>query len=455
VFPGWGAAQAILIRRASLLAWLLVVLLFSSPAAASHFRYGRITWTTAGANTIEFTIESSWRRSAYSTSNNRCRDITTAGIPATACTGAGGFAGVGDVIAESQATPAPGTRFNFGDGSPLLGSPVGPLLYRVTAIDAASDWLIGIALDPASLPTATPNTPDTNITHTYATTGNFTAFISTCCRVEASNGHVNNAGTDYGLRTTVNVGTGNRSPVSSMVPIVQCPINGICAFVVPGSDPDGDPISFRLATAAEAGAGFTQPGPPDATNAASINSTTGLYTWNTAGASLGSPTTLYSTQVMVEDRTAPSPGGTVKSKVPVDFFIQLVAQAGTAPVFNHPPTPACGSTLFVDPFDLLTFTVQASDADALQSVALNASGLPAGATMTPGLPVSGNPVSSVFSWTPSTADAGQYVVTFSATDDALLQALCSITVEVSQCQSNADCDDDNACTTDTCDPGAP
>jgi cysteine-rich repeat protein len=439
------------VRRALGHALLLGVLALShgGTAWATHFRYGRITWTLAGGNTIEFTIENSWRRSAYSTSNGRCRDITQPTLPSKPCSGGDGYPGVGDVILEAQGSSG-GTRFNPGEG-PLIGSPLGPLLYLVSAIDPANDWLIGTALDPTSLPSI-----DTNVTKTYPSPGTYTAFVQTCCRVTATGGHINNPSGNYRIETQVTVGTGNRSPVSSMPPIVQCPINGICAFTVPASDPDGDPIRFRLSTSTEASgssSGFRQPGPPDAPNAASVNSNTGLFTWNTNGATLGSSQTYYSTQVMIEDLTAP--GGSVKSKIPVDFFIQLVSQAGTAPVFDHPPTPACGSILNVNPFDTLNFTVQASDADALQSVTLNASGLPGGATMTPTLPVVGNPVSSNFSWTPNTSQAGQYVVTFTATDDALLQTLCSITIDVSTCQNNADCDDGNACTDDVCDPGNP
>src|SRR5262245_15370855 len=176
----------------ALLAAASVVAAVAAPSHATHYRYGRLTWTVAGGNTIEFTLENSWRRSAYTTGNNRCRNITLPGLPSTACTGGDGFPGVGDVIMESQGTPSPGTRFNFGDGSPLLGSPLGPLLYLVTAIDPANDWLIGTALDPASFPAT-----DTNLTHTYAMAGNFTAFVATCCRVAASGGHINNADGNY------------------------------------------------------------------------------------------------------------------------------------------------------------------------------------------------------------------------------------------------------------------
>lgn len=428
-----------------------LVIGMACPAEASHYRYGKITWAPAGGNTIEFTIENSWRRSAYTTANGRCRNITAAGLPSTACTGAGNMPGVGDVIEEEQGTNN-GTRFNPGDGTGLIGSPVGGLLYKVTGIDPTNDLLIGVALDPVGLPVANVSLAKTTVGHTYATTGNFTAFISTCCRVSASGGHVNNADGDYRLETRVNVGTGNGSPVSSMPPIVQCPINGICALLIPGSDPNNDVLRFRFSTAAEAGSGFTQPGPPDAPNAATINANTGAFSWNTTGAQTASPT-LYSAQIMVEDLTGV--GGTVKSRVPVDFFIQLVAQAGTPPVFDHPPTPTCGSIINVNPFSNASFTVQASDADNLQLVTLNVSGLPANATMTPGLPTTADPVSSIFNWTPTTADAGPHVVTFTATDDALLQAICAITVFVSSCQGNGDCDDGEICTIDSCSPGAP
>ena len=59
-----------------------------------------------------------------------------------------------------------------GDGSASIGSPLGPLLYLVTAIDPANNWLFGQALDPAILPTIS-----TTISHTYPANGNYTAFI--------------------------------------------------------------------------------------------------------------------------------------------------------------------------------------------------------------------------------------------------------------------------------------
>ena len=426
-----------------------LALLSASQAVATHERATSISWVPIGGTTIEFSIKSSWRRTAYSTSNSRCRNPN--GLAAVACTGPGGFAGVGDLIVEQQG----GTQFNPGDGSGVIGSPLGPLLFFVTSIDSTNNWLFGEAVDAANLPTL-----DTTISHVYPATGNFTAFIADCCRISNTSGagqnaHINNPDGSYRIGTLVNVGSGNRPPVSSMPPIVLCPVNGPCAFMVPASDPDGDTLTYRLSTAAEASspATFNQPGQPQAPNESAI-STGGTYSWNTTGATLGGggANTYYSTQIMIEDRDA---GNNVKSRVAVDFLLQLVPQAGVPPVFDHPPTPACGAILPVDAGDTLGFTVQASDADFGQTVTINVAGLPSGATMTPTLPASGNPVSSAFSWTPTTGQAGTHVVTFDATDTAGLQTLCSVTITVPQCQTNGECNDNDLCTTDTCDPGNP
>jgi hypothetical protein len=400
--------------------WLLLVLvaglwslIASEGALASHFRYGHFNWRpAASANTIEFTLQNAFRRSA-----NPCVDPATSST--TSCSAPDGMPAIGDVIVEFTG----GTTFNPGDASGTIGSPMGPLMYQVAAIDPANDWLFGVALDPASLPAV-----DTLVTHTYAAPGNYTGFIDSGARIT----HINNSNGGYRVETLVNVGTqgANASPVSALPPIVLCPINGNCTFQVPGSDPNGDTLAFRLSTSAEASSsGFTQPGPPHAPNAAAISST-GTYTWDTTGATLaGSGNTYYSTQVTIEDRTA---AGAVKSKVAVDFLIQLVQSVGSPPVFDSPPTPACGSTQSTSVGSTLSFVVQASDVDSGDVVTLNAVGLPPGATMTPPLPTSGNPVSSTFSWTP--AATGTFVVTFTATDQTFQQALCSITVEATEAE---------------------
>ncbi|MGH7786482.1 MAG: hypothetical protein ACRERC_06415, partial [Candidatus Binatia bacterium] len=420
-----------------------LVIVSAGAAQASHERASLIAWEAAGGNTVEFEVQSAWRRSGYST----CRNPAT--LASQACTGPGGGPGVGNVIVETVGN----TRLEFGDGN-TVGSPGpgGGLAYTITAIDPTNDWLFAEALDPISLPAI-----DETISHAYASSAPVTAFIQSCCRLSAaagSNRHINNPDGNYRIETTVNPGGGNSPPTSSMPPIVLCPQNGICTFAVPAADPDDDTVSFRLSTDAEAAGPsnpFNQPGEADPSANASIDATTGVYTWNTAGATLGASgtNTYYSTQVTIEDRDG---GNNVKSKIAVDFLIQLVAQAGVAPVFSQ---PACGSTINVNPGDPVSFTVQASDTDFGQTVTLNVAGLPVGASMTPGLPTTGNPVSSVFAWTPSVEDSGPRVVNFSATDSAMLQSSCVVTIVVAACQNDADCADGNLCTTDVCDPGDP
>jgi hypothetical protein len=410
------------------------------PASATHFRYGHIVWKPLGGNKVEFRIQGAWRRD-NNPSQDRCVNPATGAI--IPCTGPSGFAGVGDIIREEIGD----TVFFPGDGSTIS---VGGdwLYYQVTSIDPPNNWFFGEALDPARLPIV-----DTTIEHTYSGPGPWLARIDSCCRISASvapNRHVNNPDRDYLVGTTVDLTkVGNHSPVSGLPPIVLCPQNALCQFQIAASDPNSDPLRFRLATAAEAAGNgvFTQ---PTSSTPASV-STGGLYAWNTTGATLGPGgfNTLYSTQVIIEDLDG---SGNPKSKVAVDFFIQLV------PLVNHAPTfsqPQCGTTVNVNTGQQVSFQVQASDQDAGDTVTLNAAGLPPGSTMTPSLPTNGNPVSSSFAWTPTLNQAGTYQITFTATDQSSQQALCSITVVAVSTCGNGTVDageqcDGGACCTPAC-----
>ena len=451
----------------------LVLLGAASIAQATHFRYGNLTWVPGSGRTVDFQLTDAFRRTAtpsfdpcVSPSNTAtviactgpgpkfCANGGSVGASCTTNATCGGgttvcspLHGVGDVIREDIG----GTQLDFGDGS---HTPAGtaPLVYVVTSIDTVNQWSFVKALDPASLPAI-----DTDITHTYGAGTSFTAQVNDCCRISAAvspNGHINNPDKGYTLSTNVTF-TGNNCPVSTQIPIVTCPINAICNFMVPASDVNGDTLRWRLATSSEANVNnllnsstdnvngvFRQPGPPNATNAATINANTGVYTWNTTGATLagGSLNTLYSTQVIIEDLTGPS--GTVKCRTAVDFLIQLVPQVNNPPVctVTSPQTVLAGNNL--------TFGVSASDPDSGDTVTLTAAGLPVGATMTPSLPTSGNPVSSTFSWTPGAGDVGTFVVQYAATDQVNQQDLCSVTINV-LCNVGL-CGDGNGCTDDAC-----
>ncbi len=108
----------------------------------------------------------------------------------------------------------------------------------------------------------------------------------------------------------------------------------------------------------------------------------------------------------------------------------VVRCANNVPPSFVSPSPACGATLQATVGVQRSFTVAASDANSGDVDTLKAKDLPKGATMKPRVPTIGNPVSSVFSWTPSATDIGIHVVTFSAIDGCGEQKSCSYTINV-------------------------
>lgn len=102
---------------------------------------------------------------------------------------------------------------------------------------------------------------------------------------------------------------------------------------------------------------------------------------------------------------------------------------------NRPPQLAgngvtCGGIVEVSAGQPVSFSVTASDPDPTDVVTLTATGAPAGSSITPPLPVLGNPVSSAFSWTPASSDTGLYTLEFQASDGCAPEALCEVRVRV-------------------------
>ena len=280
----------------------------------------------------------------------------------------------------------------FGDGQ------TGTATGTVTSINTAERWFIA----------------ELTVRHTYASAGPFTAFLDVCCRIAPL---ANGAGGSVHLATLVRPDSGNSSPVSALPAMVAVPLTTSATFTVPAADADHDTLQFRLATAGESG--ITQPA------GLAIGQTTGIVTWNpvAAGAHVGA-LNLWTTQVIVEDVDAL---GAVKSSTPVDVVLKIVAAAGAAPVLTIDPA----SPFQVAPGGTVTFDVIATDADGGSLVTLNASSLPAGATLTPALDaVLPAPAASTFSWTPAATQIGAHVITFAATDDSLQQTLKPVTIVV-------------------------
>lgn len=355
----------------------------AEPAAATHYRATQITWQQVSGNTVEFHATASWR----------CSFFADFGSPCSAT--------VGDQF-------NPGDDLGFGDASTSSG------LWTVTSVDVVND-VINAELEEQ---------------HTYAGPGPYTASLSACCRLGSGNGHINNGDRDILVSTVVDLNLSSANPVSAMAPIVDCALDAVCAFSVPAFDPDGQGLRWRLSTSAEAGSPFVQPGPPYATNAASIDPDTGLYSWDTTGATLAlSGFTFYSTQVTVENVVS----GVVVTSTAVDFFIRLGSNTtNQAPVFE-PPTPTDGTVLSATVGSPVTFDVAASDPDAADTVTLNVLGAPAGSTFTT---VPANPASGTFTWTPPAA--GTFILTLLAQDNQGLGATPrSVKIEVSEIQAGS------------------
>lgn len=243
-----------------------------STAGASHNRASQLTWHETGeAGEVEFHLDFAARRGYY-------------GAPE-----------VGDPISDPQ--------IDFGDGETATPE------LEVTAVDADHDVIYASA----------------EVTHTYAGPGPFTASLTGCCRLQSSSGHINNPDQSFRAETRVNFSSPG-SPHSSIAPIIDCRPDTSCSFNVVAADPAGRKLRWRMATAAEAsGEGFNQPGAPNAPHAASIDSATGRYSWDSSGAQLnGEADTFYSTQVIVETVNG---AGQVVTSAAVDFFIRLTDEA--------------------------------------------------------------------------------------------------------------------------------
>jgi Ca2+-binding RTX toxin-like protein len=341
-------------------------------AGATHYRANQLSWHKTGPTTAEFHYSGSWRCSAFF-------------IPCSS-------ASIGDTFVPDFT--------DFGDGGSASNT------LEVTAIDTLNDVVSG----------------EVEFDHDYGTAATaFTASVDTCCRLSAPL-HRNNPDGNFRIETLVDLGKTTASPVSSISPIVDCAKNAVCQFFVPAFDPDGQDLRYRFSAPAEDGF-MVQPGPPSATNAATIDATTGQYSWDTTGASENpSGDSFFSTQVTVENVV----NNVVVSRIAVDFFIRLgTGSNNQAPVFVS-PTPADGTTYNVNVGQTVTFDTKATDADSGDTVTMGMIGKPADATYTTS---AGNPATGTFTWTPSAT--GTTLLILNAQDNHGLGALQrSITINV-------------------------
>ena len=361
------------------LAFLVCVALASActSAFASHLRGTSISWSpTSTPGQVQFTLQYSQRASAGCTSGP-CSVGSTVSVP-----------------------------FNFGDGATTVVS------TTVTSLNSAEDYFSSTG----------------TVAHTYTGNGPYTAFYNVCCRVSTI---VSGHDQTMQMETTVSpfANPVNHSPVVSMPAIITLPLQATTGFFITASDLDHDVLSYRLSTATEMYGTGSFSCTAQQPSGLSVNSATGQVSWDTTqitkscGFAAPKSGDLWTVQFMVQDLDA---NNHVKSMVPLDVILKFVSSTEAPPTLSlsnpGPITVQAGTPV--------TFTAMGNEAATNSRVTLNATGLPLGATVTNTNQALIPTVTSTFSWTPTTAQVGSYVITYSATNDTFEQVLASVTIYV-------------------------
>eukprot|EP00698_Gefionella_okellyi_P001356 TRINITY_DN1129_c0_g2_i3.p1 TRINITY_DN1129_c0_g2~~TRINITY_DN1129_c0_g2_i3.p1 ORF type:complete len:1249 (-),score=300.10 TRINITY_DN1129_c0_g2_i3:48-3794(-) len=331
--------------------------------------------------------------------------------------GFGGPPALSSLQIGDSAVLGTGHSIDYGDGTSQ------PIQYVVRQINENEDWVILEGI----------------MTRTYAADTNngapYVAKVTIANRIKYINIPTEQP---FLLQTQVRFDVANTPPRSLSFPTVYA--QGVVGqplwiTAIPAVDVDGQPLSYRFATATELGApSFTLP--PNLF----LNPSTGDLMWLiTNSTTLAVTGGLYALQVIISDGL---------STCPVDFVISVkLAPAVCAPSCTNydtlcgstqqctgctsPPETWCTTNLppaFISPTPddgaifctttgrAVTFNFVASDTDAANAsapVRLVFNTVPAGATVI----VSGNnPVTAVFTWIPTAAQSGSFILCAVAAD---------------------------------------
>lgn len=189
------------------------------------------------------------------------------------------------------------------------------------------------------------------------------------------------------------------APPTDNAPTVSAPATALVLETqaltvnVTATDPDGQAISMLSASGVPAGAAFT----PGAGN------TSGTLNWTPGLGVAGTYTVTFT--------AANALSGSANTVI-------TVSNGDNAPVVTAPVTVSVVEN------QALTVNVTAADPDGQALISLTASGVPAGATFTAG---PGN-TSGTLNWTPAPGVAGNYTVTFTASNALSGSANTQITV---------------------------
>ncbi|KAF2077761.1 hypothetical protein CYY_000948 [Polysphondylium violaceum] len=354
---------------------LLVLLALATISEASHFRFGTISWQLGPNNVVSFKADFAFRRSYF-----------------------GGNPQVGSVISEGS--------LNFGDKSSSVS-----VAMTVTSIDTTQDWFTGTF----------------NTQKTYSKDGTYTVIYTSCCRISSLK---NEADGNWNITTSVVIPKSgsaiNNSPVSGMLPIVPVVYGQQNGFQVVATDDGDTPTTSNLRYALTDVYRMTQPG------GFSVNST-GYVTFTPAAVGL------YCTQIKITD----SQGVYIVS----DFIMSSTKQTGIChpscnnggstcnanndckncgavdgntcgtklPPYFESPTPTDGQILNMNVNVSNTVRIRGVSPYATKNVVITTANVPTGMVGL-GSQTGGNPGTMVGTWTPTSSQAGRYVVSLGLVD---------------------------------------
>lgn len=203
-------------------------------------------------------------------------------------------------------------------------------------------------------------------TVTYATAGNKTINWTGCCRISNPPLQNNPDGT-WELETVINVGAGNTSPFTYNPIIIEAPAGITTTYKLPGVDTDFDSnfefdsIQFRQGVASEFSDNTGGSGMPGIVSLASD----GTLTITPGGTN---DNRLYNVWVMVEDYNPDGSGP--KTKIPIDFLIQVTAVTNQSATITDPTSPETidNPLGFCSEFD---FTAEDPEGDTITITAIN------------------------------------------------------------------------------------
>jgi hypothetical protein len=394
-------------------------------AMATHLRGGTITWAETNVSGTQYTIQFTFQYS------QRWSYPNSPGI----CGGGVACPSVGTTV--NMATISGNGTFNFGDGSGTL-TPNG----TVTSVNQAEDWY----------------TATFTFTHIYRAPGPFTAYFFGSNRISTLQlGHDE---PEY-ISTSVS-NYPNGAPVASVPAFIAVPLLPTATFNLGSAVTDIDPtvhLNFRVATFLEmygptnisgigsllcpSGIDYAQGVTALAQPPGFTISSAGVVTWNTTliqpsitGSNCGfaapKANDLWATQVIVEARDT---NNIIKTSIPVDLILKFVTPVGALPTLTLNPA----GTQTLQTGTPVSFTATGSSTNTGAKITLNASGVPVGATASNLNAMLTPPVTSTFNWTPTSSQAGTFVITYVATDNNFQQTSASKTIVVAAAPPTATC----------------